>query len=96
MPGDPRAIIGEAERRFPVRIAVKVPPGGLGWRYNAMSDWLDDNCGVSGWSMAPAGTRGVLIDAVAIYMSNPTCAVAFVSALAGAWRSIGLLPSARR
>lgn len=79
MPGNPRAIVAEAERRFPVRIAIKVPPHGIGQRYKPMSDWLDENCGVEGWSIAPAGTRGVLIDAMAVYVSNPTCAVAFVA-----------------
>jgi hypothetical protein len=29
MPGNPRAIIEEAELRFPVRIVVKVPEGGI-------------------------------------------------------------------
>lgn len=76
MPGNPRAIVAEAERRFPVRLAVKVPPGGLGHRYPAMSEWLDENCGVNGWAITSAGTRGVLNDAVAVYVSNPTCAAA--------------------
>jgi hypothetical protein len=76
---NPRAIITEAERRFPLRIAVKVPPGGLGHRYPAMTEWLDDNCGNTRWAMTPAGTRGVLNDAMAVYVSNPTCAVAFVA-----------------
>lgn len=79
MPGKPRAIVTEAERRFPVRIAIKVPSGGLGHRYPAMSEWLDDNCGVNGWAITSAGTRGVLNDAVAAYVNTPTCAVAFVA-----------------
>ena len=79
MPGNPRAIVTEAERRFPIRIAVKVPPGGIGHRYTALMEWLDENCGISGWSITSAGTRGVLNDAVAVYVSSPTCAVAFVA-----------------
>jgi|SRR5215472_18142892 len=79
MPGNPRAIIAEAERRFPVRIAVRVPGNGLGQRYTAMSEWLDDNCGVGGWSFTPSGTRGVLNDAMAVCVNTPTCAVAFVA-----------------
>lgn len=74
MPGNPRAIVAEAERRYPVRIAVKVPSGGIGRRYTAMMEWLDENCGVDGWSITPSGTRGVLIDAIAVYVSTPTCA----------------------
>jgi hypothetical protein len=80
MPGNPRAIVADAERQFPVRIAVRVSPDGIaGRRYRAMSDWLDENCGVGGWSIAPAGTRGVLNDAVAVYVNGPTCAVGFVA-----------------
>jgi hypothetical protein len=79
MPGNPRAIVADAERQFPVRIAVRVPPGGFGQRYSAMRDWLDENCRVGGWSIAPTGTRGVLNDAIAVYMSGPACAVAFVA-----------------
>lgn len=80
MPGNPRRqIIAKAEEQFPVRIVVKVPGQGLGTRYGAMSDWLDENCGVNGWSIGPAGTRGVRNDAIAVYMSGPTCAVAFVA-----------------
>jgi hypothetical protein len=79
MPGNARAIIAEAERRFPLRIAIRVPGDGIGSRYKPMTDWLDDNCGVNGWSITSAGTRGVLNDAMAVYVSNPTCAVAFVA-----------------
>src|SRR5580704_18168669 len=45
MPGNPRAIVAEAEQRFPVRIVIKVPPGGNGTRYIQMTEWLDENCG---------------------------------------------------
>ena len=79
MPGGTRAIVADAERRFPVRIAMRLPPGGIGRHYKPMTDWLDENCGIDGWSMAPAGVRGVVNDAVAVYVSTPTCAVAFVA-----------------
>jgi hypothetical protein len=79
MTGNSRAIVADAERRFPVRIAMRLPPGGLGRSYKPMTGWLDDNCGVDGWSIAPAGMRGVVNDAVAVYVSNPTCAAAFVA-----------------
>jgi hypothetical protein len=79
VPGNPRAIVAEAEHRFPIRITVKVPPAGLGARYPAMTAWLDENCGVDGWAITPAGTRGVLNDAVAVYLAAPTCAVGFVA-----------------
>jgi hypothetical protein len=79
MPGNPRAIIAEAEQRFPVRIAIRVPPGGFGQRYAPMCRWLDENCSVGGWLIAPAGTRGIANDAVAVYLNGPTCAVGFVA-----------------
>jgi hypothetical protein len=33
MPGKPREIIAAVERRFPVRIRLGIPPGGLGRRH---------------------------------------------------------------
>jgi hypothetical protein len=70
-------MIAEAERRFPVRIRIGVPPDGLGSRLDRIKSWLDENCGASGWAMTPSGTRGVLIDAVSIYFGDPTLAGAF-------------------
>jgi hypothetical protein len=70
MPGNPRAIITEAESRFPIRIAIRVPLDGFGQRYAAMCLWLDEICGIKGWSLAPAGTRGILNDAVAVYVKH--------------------------
>jgi hypothetical protein len=79
MPGKPREMITAAERRFPVRIRIGVPPGGFGQRYTQMTAWLDENCGADGWAMTPSGTRGVLNDAVSIYFLDPTLAGAFVA-----------------
>jgi hypothetical protein len=44
-----------AERRFPVRIRVGVPPGGFGQRYARITAWLDENCGADGWVMTSSG-----------------------------------------
>ena len=74
-------MIAEAERRFPVRIRVGVPPDGLGSRLDRIKVWLDENCGASGWAIAPSGTRGVLNDAVSIYFGDPTIASAIVARL---------------
>ena len=60
MPGNPREMIKVAERRFPVRIRIAVPPGGLGQRRTQITAWLDENCGADGWAMTPSGNRGVL------------------------------------
>jgi hypothetical protein len=81
MPGNPRAVIADAEQRFPIRIVIRVPGDGIGTRYEPMTEWLDENCGLGGSSITPARTRGVLNDAIAVYMSGPTCAAAFVARL---------------
>ena len=60
MPSDPRDDDPVAERRFPVRIRLGVPPGGFGQRHTNITAWLDENCGADGWAMTPSGVRGVL------------------------------------
>jgi hypothetical protein len=79
MPGNPRELITSAERRFPVRIRIAVPPNGLGQRYTQITAWLAENCGADGWAITPSGTRGVLNDAASIYFADATLASAFVS-----------------
>ena len=69
----------EAERNFPVRLRVGVPAGGLGERLNQIHAWLDENCGADGWAIAPAGIRGVVNDAVALYFRDVSLASAFVA-----------------
>jgi hypothetical protein len=83
MPGNSLELITVAERRFPVRIRIGVPPGGLGQRHSQMTAWLDENCGADGWAMTPSGMRGVLNDAVSIYFLDPTLAGAFVARWCG-------------
>jgi hypothetical protein len=79
MPGNPHALITAAERRFPVRIRIAVPPEGLGRQHARMTAWLDENCGADGWAMTPSGMRGVLNDAVSIYFPDAALAGAFVA-----------------
>jgi hypothetical protein len=79
MPGNPREIITSAERRFPVRIRVAVPPNGLGQGHAKITAWLDENCGADGWAMTPSGTHGVLNDAISIYFADATLSSAFVA-----------------
>jgi hypothetical protein len=80
MPGNPRRqITAQAENRFPLRITIRTPREGFGYRYTAMMDWLDEHCGIDGWGVGPAGTRGVRNDAIAVYVGNPTCALAFIA-----------------
>ena len=79
MPGNPREMIATAERRFPVRIRIAVPPTGLGQRHAQITAWLDENCGADGWAMTASGTRGALHDALSIYFGDATLASAFVA-----------------
>jgi hypothetical protein len=72
-------MIAEAERRFPVRIRLAIPTGGPGVRLNQMQTWLDQNAGADGWAMTPSGARGVVNDAIAIYLADATIASAFVA-----------------
>jgi hypothetical protein len=74
----PQQAVREAERRFPVRIRIAVPPEGLGSRLNQIFAWLDANCGADGWTSAPSSTRGIVNDALAIYFADVTLANAFV------------------
>ena len=72
-------MITVAERTFPVRIRLAVPPGGLGQRHTQITAWLDENCGSNGWAMMPSGVRGVPNDTVSIYLADATLASAFVA-----------------
>lgn len=79
MAASSKLMITEAERRFPCRIKLGVPISGFGGRLIEIQAWLDENCGADGWAMTPAGLRGVLNDAVAIYFIDATSAAAFVA-----------------
>ena len=69
----------EAERRYPVRVRIAVPPEGLGRQLEIMHAWLDETCGAEGWATAPAGTTGVVNDALALYFEDAAFAHAFVA-----------------
>src|ERR1700758_5331044 len=66
----------EAERRFPVRVRIAVPPEGLGSRLDQIIAWLDANCGADGWTSTPSSIRGVVNDALAVYFLDATIASA--------------------
>jgi hypothetical protein len=72
-------MIAETERHFPCRIKLGTPAGGFGTRLTELHTWFDENCGADGWAITPAGLRGVINDAVAIYFLDATSAAAFVS-----------------
>jgi hypothetical protein len=70
--------IRDAERRFPVRVRIGIPPEGLGNRLGQMNAWLDANCGADGWTLTLSSTRGAVNDALAICFADATLASAFV------------------
>jgi hypothetical protein len=61
-----------------VRVRIAVPPDGLGRQLEIMHAWLDETCGLEGWTTAPAGTSGVVNDALAFYFEDAAFAHAFV------------------
>jgi hypothetical protein len=85
MPGNPREVITTAERTFPVRIRLAVPPGGFGRRHTQITAWLNENGGSDGWALTPSGMRGVLNDAVSLYFADATLASAFVARWCAGW-----------
>jgi hypothetical protein len=46
---------------------------------NGMQAWLDQNTGADGWAMTPSGIRGVVNDAISVYLGDATIASAFVA-----------------
>ncbi len=77
----------EAERQFPVRVRVAVPPQGLGGQLAIMHAWLDETCGGDGWRSAPAGFDGVVNDAIAFYFADAAFAQAFVARFCCGYRA---------
>jgi hypothetical protein len=68
-------------------VLIAVPPGGFGGQLAVMHAWLDQHCGPSGWAAAPAGTGGVVNDAVAFYFGDPAAARAFVARFSCGYRN---------
>ncbi|HTT80796.1 MAG TPA: hypothetical protein VMF86_14065 [Stellaceae bacterium] len=52
-----KLLIGEAERRFPVRLRLAVPPDGFGGRLDAMAGWLDATAARRRAAASDAGRR---------------------------------------
>jgi hypothetical protein len=73
----PRHVI--AERTFPVRVRVPVPPGGFGRDVNLMHEWLRDRAPGAGHFVC--GDRGPP-DAALVYFRDIEIAHAFCDAFA--------------
>ena len=69
------------------RVLVAVPPAGFGAQLWIMRAWLDQSCGPAGWEAAPAGSGGVVNDAVAFYFADGAAARAFVERFSCGYRA---------
>jgi hypothetical protein len=69
----------EAERQYPVRVRIAIPPQGLGWQLEIIHAWLEETCGIDGWATSPVGLAGLLNDAIAFYFADAAFAHAFVA-----------------
>jgi len=88
MPANPGQIRRDAEKQFPVRVRIAVPPDGFGRQLAVMHAWLDEVCGATGWVSAPAGLAGVVNDAVAFYFDDAAFAHAFVNRFCCGYRPV--------
>jgi hypothetical protein len=73
------------------RVLVAVPPIGFGTQLWVMRAWLDETCGRESWASAPAGTEGIVNNAVAFYFADPCCARAFVGRFCCGYRALPAL-----
>jgi hypothetical protein len=66
--------VRDAERRFPVRVRIGIPPEDLGDRLDQIIASLDANRGADGPTSTPSSTRGVVNEALAVYFLDATIA----------------------
>ena len=88
MPASGRQIEQGGALPYRWRVLVAVPPPGFGAQLWIMRGWLNETCGPSGWASAPAGTGGIVNDAVAFYFADPESARAFVGRFCCAYRAV--------
>lgn len=69
------------------RVLIGVPPDGLGEQLALMRAWLDHHCGRFGWTAAPAGTAGIVNDALAFYVPDRRVACAFIKRFSCGYRA---------
>jgi hypothetical protein len=71
-------------------VLIAVPPAGFGPQLAVMRAWLDQNCSPAGWAAAPAGSGGVVNDALAFYFADRAAAHAFVDRFSCGYRTAPL------
>jgi hypothetical protein len=92
-----RQALKHAERRFPVRIRIGVPPQGLGRQINMMHGWLDQHAGRDAYAIHGADHLTSPGQADHVYFIDIGLAAAFVdrfacglASLAHAGQPVGL------
>ena len=83
MPLAPRPIADAAPLRW--RILVARPPAA---QLGVMRAWLDATCGARGWAAAPAGTGGIVNDALVFYFADEAAARAFLVRFSCGYRPV--------
>jgi hypothetical protein len=66
-----------ADRYFPVRVRIAVPPTGFGAKLDRIYPWLGKHAGPDGYFVG-AQTRVGMADAAVLYFMHPAVAAAFV------------------
>lgn len=88
MASSPRRVDREPDP-YRWRVLVGLPPEGLGPQLAGMRAWLNHHGGADGWTAAPAGTGGVVNDAIAFYFADPALARAFIARFCCGYRASG-------
>jgi hypothetical protein len=81
---------GNADRKFPVRIKIRVPSTGLGIMIVEIDVWLNKTFGPGGFGQSPASAMGM--DATAFHFMTIDNAQAFLQAFPKIELAVGLEP----
>jgi len=84
-----------AERYFPVRVRIAVPPGGFGRQLDEMHGWLNLHAGRGRFSIQGA-PNDLGVEAAYFYFTDVRLAQAFVDRFACGLAVIAQLPPADR
>ncbi|BBK44106.1 hypothetical protein STVA_41260 [Allostella vacuolata] len=58
------------ERRFAIRVRIRIPPGGLGTRLDGLVRWLDRRLGVTGYQIWPDQHHPIEPQSTSIYLDD--------------------------
>ncbi|MCF7700562.1 hypothetical protein [Loktanella sp. M215] len=90
MPRRTSATANEVDRKFPIRVKVRVPPTGLGTMLVEMEVWLEATFGVNGFGQGPAVAAGM--DAAAYNFMSIDDAQAFLMTFPMVDLAAGFIP----